>query len=295
MVVAIACGGVFGLGLVLVGLGLRPRRLPLHLALAQITATSSPRPDAHGGWLREQVTAPVAHALVKAGLQAGSVRRDLQVCGRTLEAHVGSKVGVGLFGALLIPAMATVMALGGVVMPWAVIVPLSAIFGVAGFLVPDLLIKAHAAELRAEARRALGAFLDLAVIVLAGGAGVQTALERAAGTGGGWAFERIRRALATARATRAAPWAALARLGEELGVQEFQELAASVELAGTEGARVRESLVAKAASLRAHELATAEAKAASATEAMSVPVALLAMGFVIFLAFPAVMAVLNVS
>jgi hypothetical protein len=90
-------------------------------------------------------------------------------------------------------------------------------------------------------------------------------------------------------------WAALAGLGTELGIPELEELPASIALAGTEGARVRESLVARAASLHTHELAAAEATAGAATEAMSAPVALLALGFVAFLAFPAVMAVLMAS
>jgi Flp pilus assembly protein TadB len=167
--------------------------------------------------------------------------------------------------------------------------------GVAGFAVPDVVLRKEAAERRGEFRQALSAFLDLTVIVLAGGGGVQTALDRAATAGDGWAFQRIRGTLDAARATRTTPWAALADLGAELGVEELEALAASVALAGTEGARVRESLVAKAASMRAHELAAAEARASAATEAMSVPVALLALGFIAFLAFPAVMAVLLVS
>ena len=69
---------------------------------------------------------------------------------------------------------------------------------------------------------------------------------------------------------------------------ELCELAASVGLAGTEGARVRESLVAKASSLRAHELSEAESAAQSASERMSLPVVLLFVGFLVFLGYPAV-------
>ena len=61
----------------------------------------------------------------------------------------------------------------------------------------------------------------------------------------------------------------------------------SVGLAGTEGARVRESLAAKAASLRSHELSQAEAEAQSASERMSLPVVLLFLGFLVFVGYPA--------
>jgi len=64
------------------------------------------------------------------------------------------------------------------------------------------------------------------------------------------AFAYLRRALDGARLARETPWSALGRLGTELGIGELSELAASVSLAGTEGAKVRASLAAKAASLR---------------------------------------------
>ena len=194
---------------------------------------------------------------------------------------------------MLAPAIAGVMALGGVAVPalatgWA-----AAGLGVAGFFLPDALARAEAAERRAQFRHALGSFLDLVVIVLAAGGGVNSALSMAAATGDGWAHERLRRALDAARLGRRSPWEALGRLGAELGVVELEELAASVALAGTEGARVRDSLVAKARSIRAHEMAEAETQAGATTERMSFPVALLAFGFFGLIGYPAVASVLH--
>jgi hypothetical protein len=51
--------------------------------------------------------------------------------------------------------------------------------------------------------------------------------------------------------------------------------------------------MAKAASLRSHELAAAEAEAESASERMNLPIALLFLGFLIFLGFPAVERILT--
>ena len=82
------------------------------------------------------------------------------------------------------------------------------------------------------------------------------------------------------------------RLGNELGVAELGELAASVGLAGSEGAKVRASLAAKAASLRSHQLAEAETTAQAATEKMSLPVVLLFAGFLCFIGYPAIERVL---
>jgi len=96
-----------------------------------------------------------------------------------------------------------------------------------------------------------------------------------------------------ARLARDTPWSALERLGDELGVAELGELAASVGLAGAEGAKVRASLGAKASSLRSHQLAEAETTAQAATEKMSLPVVLLFAGFLCFIGYPAVERVLT--
>jgi hypothetical protein len=122
---------------------------------------------------------------------------------------------------------------------------------------------------------------------------VETALTDAAGVGRGWVFDDLRQALDHSRLSRETPWSALGRLGNELGIVELSELAASVALAGTEGAKVRSSLGAKAMSLRVHELTDAESSEQAATEKMSLPVVLLFAGFLCFIAFPAVERVLT--
>ena len=130
-------------------------------------------------------------------------------------------------------------------------------------------------------------FPELVVITLAGGGGVQSALHDSAQVGQGWAYGQLQTALSSASRS-GTPWTALGRLGEELGVDELGELAASLSLAGTEGARVRESLAAKAGSLRSHELASAESAAESASEKMAFPTVMLFVGFLVFLGYPAV-------
>ena len=59
------------------------------------------------------------------------------------------------------------------------------------FSLPDLGIHAEAGKRRADFRHALGSFLDLVVISLAGGAGVEGALSEAAAIGHGWSFAQL--------------------------------------------------------------------------------------------------------
>ncbi len=299
MIVALVCGGGVGAGLLLIVRGLYPPRPSLAQALAQLRRLPEAAPvlvpEADGGFAA-RLGRPAADALTRAGagwLLPGTVRRDLAVLGRSPERHLAEKVTLALVGLLFVPAVASLLLLGGAHLP--VVVPLwaSLVFAVAGFVLPDLGIHADAGRRRRDFRHALSSFLDLVVVALAGGGGVETALGDAAGVGAGWAFAYLRRALDQARLARETPWAALGRLGNELGVGELSELAASVSLAGTEGSKVRASLAAKAASLRTHELAEAETADQAATERMSLPVVLLFAGFLVFLGYPAVEKVLT--
>ena len=299
MILALACGAGTGAGLLLIARGMWPPRSSLADALAQLRRSPEPAPvlaATEAGGMAARLGQPVAAALVRAGggwLVWSRVRADLSVLGRSPERHLAEKVALGVFGLLLAPAASALLALGGVQVGLAVPLWGALVLAAGGFVVPDLGVHSEAQARRRDYRHALSSFLDLVVIALAGGGGVETALGDAAAIGRGWAFTTLRRALDEARLARETPWSALGRLGAELGVTELVELAASVGLAGAEGAKVRASLAAKAVSLRTHRLAEAEGAEQAATEKMSLPVVLLFAGFLFFIGFPAVERVLT--
>lgn len=289
MIAALGAGALIGLGVLVLFRGAVPARPPLAAVLARLqhgtgrSVVQAPEePDLSlrlGRWLSGRDSSD--------RLVSARVRLDLRVMNRAVERHLTEKVltllvGVGLTLALVASGQVTHLRIHG---PFAV--GLGVVLGLVGFLVPDLTLHSQAEERRRSFRYALGSFFDLVVIGLAGGGGVESALHDAAQIGEGWAFGQLQRALAASRLTRETPWAALGRVGQELGIGELEELAASVGLAGTEGARVRDSLAAKAASLRSHELSQAEAEAQSASERMSLPVVLLFLGFLVFVGYPA--------
>ncbi len=287
--VPLAAGASVGLGVLVLLRVAFPPRPALGALLARLHQPASVVPAATTGLSpSRRLSGVVERSLQAVGLDLSGLRRDLRVVGRPLERHMADKALVGLCGVFMAPAMAALAGLGGVDVSLLVPVWAALLLGTAGFFVPDLTLRSQAQERRVAFRYALGSFFDLVVISLAGGGGVETALHDSAQAGRGWAYRELQRALSAGRVNRETPWAALARLGEELGVGELCELGASVGLAGTEGARVRESLVAKASSLRAHELSEAESAAQSASERMSLPVVLLFVGFLIFLGYPAV-------
>ena len=298
VITALGVSAGFGIGLWALVVGLFPPRSSLGAVLARSSALppaplSVPiLPAGDAGWL-VLLGRPFAGPLQALGLPRDRLLRDLAVVGRPASAHLAQQAACGLAG-LLAPVLAQLLLTVGD-LSLGIAPPLIAalVFATLGFLLPDWQVHAEVKRLRIGFRHALSAYLDLVGITLAGGAGVNSALRDAAAIGHGWAFVQIRRALDTARLTRTTPWATLRRLGEELGVSELAELAASVSLAGTEGAKVRASLAAKAAALRTHQITDAEADAQAATERMSLPVMVLFLGFLIFIGFPALTQVLN--
>ncbi len=197
---------------------------------------------------------------------------------------------------LLVPNLAAfAFAVAGVGPPPGVLVALSVPFAVAGFFLPDFTLRDQAERRRRGFRHALSAYLDLVNILLAGGAGIETALWAAADAGDGWGFQRIRAALHRSRLTGRSPWETFAALGRDLDVSELSELASSISLAGSHGARIRASLAAKADTLRGHQVAETEAAAEAATERMTIPLAVLLFGFLLFIAYPAIQQITSAS
>jgi tight adherence protein C len=294
VITALVLGAGLGVGLWALAVWLFPPRPALGAVLARTTAPPAPAPilaTEDTGWAAK-LGRPFIAPLRALGLPGERLSRDLAVIGRPVATHLAEKATLaiaGLLAPVVLQLLLTVADLSlGIEFPLVA----GLVLAVAGFVLPDLQARSDAAKLRSGFRHALSAYLDLVWITLAGGAGVDSALNDSVAIGRGWAFEQIRRALNTARLTRSTPWAMLRQLGEELDVTELAELAASVSLAGTEGAKVRASLAAKAGALRTHQITDAEGDATAATERMSLPVMLLFLGFLAFIAYPALTQVL---
>jgi tight adherence protein C len=140
-------------------------------------------------------------------------------------------------------------------------------------------------------RVALGAYFDLVAVALSAGAGVEEAMGEAATIGVGSGFTEISDALTSARRAGEAPWIAIGRLAQDLDIGELRDLASTLSLVGTEGARARETLLARARGLRRDQITAAEAAAARRTEAAYVPVGFQFVGFLILIVYPALLRV----
>ena len=146
---------------------------------------------------------------------------------------------------------------------------------------------------RQDFRHAIGAFLDLVAMNLAGGRGVPEALMSASEIGTGWAMWRIRDALASARIIGQTPWQALGALGEEVRIDELRDLSAALSLVAEDGAKVRESLATRPRACGAGNWPSCEGQAGERSQSMLVAQMLLVGAFLIFLIYPAVRVMLR--
>jgi hypothetical protein len=275
----VIAGVLGGLGIFLVVRELIPAPARLDAALARLD--SAPAPGR-----RTSVSLRLARHISAELPWLPTPTADLALLGQDRDTWIASKITCGLLGLAVPPVLVELLALGGFGVGWQVPALASLACGAALFFAPDLVTRANAAERRTDFRHALTSYLDLVALERGAGAGPTEALEAAADIGGGWAFGRIAAALDAARRAGDAPWTALARLARETGVSELGDLADIAEVAGHEGAKILDTLAARAASMRGQAQAAERAKAGARSTTMVIPIALLGVGFLVLLIFP---------
>lgn len=283
---ASACGAMY----VLI-----PRRMPAAAILQALDAqrdqhTATARSAA--GW-RGQVGGHLASVLAARGVELRSLRADLALLERDLESLLAVSVLLAGGGIVFIPCVWALAYLVG--LRTSIELPLWASLAAALVLVvlPALEVRRDAKSARAEFRQVVGLYLDLIAMNLEGGRGVPEALLAAAEIGHGPAFAQLRRAVTAARLAGVQPWAALGALGARIRVDELVDLAAMLGNVADQGARVRASLTERARTLRVRRTAELEEAAGGRTQSMLIAQMLLAVAFLAFLMFPALMTMVS--
>lgn len=279
LAVMVVAGALAGGGLLLIARGTVGPMTPLAALLD----------DLH----RPRELAPVRRSRVDVALEqvAGeSAKRrqtDLAVCERSPSKFVQDRLAWAMIGVTPPVALVGLSAAGAFsAMPIGALVVGIGAGAVTGWMFALVDLRSDADVKRRQFRHALASYLELVTILMAGGAGVETALYDAAAIGRGSAFRQLRSALSAAQARREATWESLGVLGHRLGIIELQELESSMTLAGG-GARVRDSLNAKAESMRRKDLSQLEAEAEARSETMVLPVAMMFAGFLLLIGYPA--------
>jgi tight adherence protein C len=285
-------GALAGMGCLGVVVGLRDSPPPLEAVAASMDGKAVYRSEeAPEEGLRVRIGRSVARQMDSFGLldhpRLAGLASSFVITDETPEL-LASRVLVSGGAALVVSLVFWMVAIGsgshfGALISVVLVlvgVPIVAMLPVFGLL-------RRARERRRHFRVIMSSFVDLVVLSLAGGVGVEGALFSASQVTGDWTARRIARSLATAQDKGQSPWSALNDLGTQVGVPELVELSSTLELAGTEGARVRQSLQARADSFRRHEQAEAESTANAMTERLFLPGSLLLFGFLLFIGYPA--------
>lgn len=231
----------------------------------------------------------LADELTRRGRDLTTLNQDLTITETSLEAHLSKTltlVGLGFLAPIALFGVISVAGLGGSVR----------FGGLIGIVLAGVMVvmvrrelREQAAERRTELRRCLSIYLDLVAMSLEAGRAHAEALPAAAQIGTGWAFTLLQDAAVEApRWDGITAWAALGRLGERIGMNELVELDGTLTLAQDDGAKVKASLIARAATLRAQRVADAEARANSDTDSMRFALIMMAFAFITYEFYPAV-------
>ena len=290
MLELIVLGVVAGSGLFLVVRGLFPTKPTLEESLF---ALSEPNWATGSGGAAGGVESAVGGRVISAfDLRLPTkLAVDLRVIDRSWERHVVERVKTAaalavapvLLGFLLPYAVG-----GGPLLPPLVLLVSPFALGVVGWFVTDQQVRSKAARRRREFDAGLATYLGLVATLTAAGSGLEEAMWVSVEQGRGWPFQVVRRALSDARNRGSTPWESMNDHGQQLDLVSLVELAATFQLSGTSGAHIRDTVMTKANTLRAHQLSVIEAEANAKTAAMTGPIGFMLAGFIILILFPAV-------
>jgi hypothetical protein len=117
-------------------------------------------------------------------------------------------------------------------------------------------------------------------------------MESAAEVGDSWVYTRIAEELQRSRWSGIAPWDALQKLSDDLGLPELGDLADVMRMSG-EGSQVYENLRARSTAMRSAMLNAERSNANAMSERINMPMSLLGVVFMVILITPALLRVMG--
>jgi tight adherence protein C len=269
-------GALVGLGLWWAVMLLSARRLSLNEGIARLhspVGASTPR---------NNTVKSLEHMMTWSRLD-----RDLLVIGRTREEHLMRRLTGVIVGFLLPVGGALGGQVVGVAFPIGGAMLLGVVGAIAGWMLPNTQLRDAAEERRRDWRRGMVAMVELMRALVSAGSDIRSAAILAVRAGTTEVFAELQYAVETAVARQSPLEPVFAEIGQRFGVIEFVDLAALMELVTTGGIDPRQSLEAKAESLRIGELAEIRSELAASTEHMNFPLVMIAVTFGAFLVYPA--------
>jgi len=159
--------------------------------------------------------------------------------------------------------------------------------GLGGAVMVRRRLLSAAGAARTDLRHQLSAYLDLVTMLVSGQAGHESALEQATGFGDGRLFKELGSAFRRSVASGGSMVDGLRSVGDRLGLVELDQIAASIELADSDGAPVARSLAAKCATLRSTLASEHELEARLRTSRLTAPIVGMSLVFMVLVIYPA--------
>ena len=221
-----------------------------------------------------------------------SIRADLDLLGIDKQAHAARQAMFAIAALVLTPLplllLATAFGLPWLAAGWCVLIVVAA-----AVIVPNLRVKARAAQMRRTFVSTVTSYLDLVSMRVASGSGVAEALRDASHIGDGYGWRRLRDALSGARLAGDSPATGLGRLGEDIAVPELTELASQLSLVEATGAQTEATLRAKADALRERQRLEMHGDANARSQTLVLGQILLGVAYMILIGYPALAVVMT--
>jgi Flp pilus assembly protein TadB len=227
----------------------------------------------------------------RAGLLPADTDLQLLAVSRDAAAlQVSGAMGVGFALPLILIGTWTARTMGGgasTALPVALTLVLAPLGGLLGAVIVRRQLIASASAMRTDLRHQLSAYLDLVTMLVSGQSGHESALEQATGFGDGRLFTELRSSFRRSVAAGGSMVDGLRSVGERFDIVELDQVAASIELADSDGAPIARSLGAKCATLRSTLASEHELEARLRTSRLTAPIVGMSLVFMVLVIYPA--------
>ena len=282
----ILLGAAAGLGILLAVLGLRPRPARPPLLGPGVSAADGLQTVTQGAVTR------IGKDLNKKSM----LLQDARMVGRDIDTHSLHKLAGLVLGAAGLAFFGFLgRTLLGFNLPPLIIVVAAAVGALGGWWLPDSILRTEADKERILFQQVAESWLELVAQLVTAGADTFAALLSAASYSEQPGFVVIRDALRTAAASGDPPWTGLRNMAEERRLRFLDPFCSALELAGTAGAGSRQAILAQVESARSKAMLEADAAAASSSEKMGAPLALIGGAFMILMGYPPMAGILDTS
>lgn len=176
---------------------------------------------------------------------------------------------------------------------WRISVTIVLVASVLGVAIPIASMRSYANEQRNKFVMSMSAVLDLMSLFLAGGMGIEESLITALNSFSNEFSNRLLKELQLVLSTGGELTEVFLLTGRQWDIAEMVEVGNLLKIAGEEGARIKDTITAKAKTVRHKLIYQEREKANKKAERLFFPGVILLAGFLAFIGYPALVQILN--